>query len=88
MILTGEVPLISCINHDYVEIACMYGFEIRLVLKNDQIVQGKAIQTAYNENMEECVVLHMQHGNEKIVLDQLASMEAVTKNPHFDKINF
>ena len=80
--------MISCASHDYVEIACMYGFEVRLVLKNGRIVQGKAIQTAYNENKEECIVITTETGNEKIVLEQLISMEAVTKNAHFEKIDF
>lgn len=80
--------MISCANHDYVEIACMYGFELKLVFKNGHIVQGKACQTAYNENREECIVLETERGNEKIVLEQLASMEAVSKNRHFQKIEF
>jgi Rho-binding antiterminator len=80
--------LISCANHDYVEIACMYRFEIKLVFKNGQIVQGIAFQTTYNENREECMVLKTEKGSEEIVLKQIALMEAVTKNPHFEKIDF
>jgi Rho-binding antiterminator len=85
--------LISCDIHDYVEIACMYRFEVKLVVKvgqvkNGQIVQGIAFQTTYNKNREECVVLKTEKGNEEIVLEQIASMEAVTKNPHFEKIAF
>jgi Rho-binding antiterminator len=80
--------LISCANHDYVEIACMYRFAIKLVFKNGQIVQGIAFQTTYNENREECMVLKTEKGSEEIVLKQIALMEAVTKNPHFEKIDF
>lgn len=80
--------MISCANHDYVEIACMYGFEVRLVLKNGQIIHGNASQTTYNENREECIVLKTERGNSEVVLEQVASMEAVTRNPHFEKIKF
>ena len=66
----------------------MYRFDVKLVFKNGKIVQGKALQTAYNENRKECVVIETGLGSEKIVLEQLASMEAVTKNPHFEKIHF
>ena len=79
--------MISCVNHDYVEIACMYYFEVKLYLNNSQIVKGKAMQTTYN-NREECIVLETEAGNQEIVLEQVASMEAVRKNPHFDRINF
>ena len=66
----------------------MYRFKVKLVFKNGQIVQGKAFQTDYNENNEECIVIKTEVGNEEIVLEQIASMEAVTKNPHFEKIDF
>jgi len=80
--------MISCANHDYVEIACMYRLVVKLVFRNGPFVQGKALQTAYNDNKEECIVLQTESGHKKIVLEQLASMEAVTKNPHFEKIDF
>lgn len=79
--------MISCAQHDYIEIACIYGFEVRLAFKDGKVVQGKAFQTAYNENREECIVLKTVKGAEKIVLEHLASIEAVTQNPHFDKID-
>jgi Rho-binding antiterminator len=80
--------LISCANHDYVEIACLYRFEILLVLKDGQVLRGKALQTAYNANREECLVMETGAGNEEIVLDQVASMKAITNNPHFEKLDF
>ena len=66
----------------------MYRFEVKLIFKNGNYVQGTAFQTAYNENKEECIVLKTERGNEKIALEELAAIEAVTKNPHFEKIDF
>ncbi len=80
--------MISCANHDYIEIACMYRFEIRLVLKNGQVEQGKAFQTTLNKNKEECLVLETQAANKLIVLEPVVSIEAVTENPHFGKVGF
>ena len=80
--------MISCAHHDYVEIACMYHFVVRLVFDNGQIIQGKAFQTVYDENKQECIVLETESGNEMVVLEQVVSMEAVTKNPHFEKVDF
>ena len=80
--------MISCVNHDYVEIACLYRIEVKLILKNGQIVQGEAFQTIFNENREECILLKTEIGNKEIVLEKLALMEAITKNPHFEKVNF
>ena len=80
--------MISCANHDYIEIACMYRFEVRLVLENGWVAQGKAFQTVLNENKEECLVLETKSGNKLIVLQQVVSIEAVTDNPHFGKVSF
>ena len=80
--------MISCASHDYVEIACLYGFVVKLVFRNGKVVQGKALQTTVNQNKEECIVLETQRGDEKIVLEYVASMEAITKNPHFEHIDF
>jgi Rho-binding antiterminator len=66
----------------------MYHFVVKLIFKNSQIVQGRAVQTAYNGNREECIVVETEQGNEEIALEQIASMEAITKNPHFEKIDF
>jgi Rho-binding antiterminator len=80
--------MISCANHDYIEIACMYRFELRLVLENGQVAHGKAFQTVLNENKEECLVLETKSGNKLIVLEQVVSIEAVTDNSHFGKVSF
>lgn len=80
--------MISCNSHDYVEIACMYGIEVRLTYKGGQVIQGKAFQTTYNDSREECILLKTAQGNKEIVLDQIVSMEAVTKNTLFTKIDF
>lgn len=79
--------MISCANHDYVEIACMYRLHVKIVSKNAQTIIGIAIETTFNKNREECVVLETTVNSQMIVLDQIATMEAVTRNLHFDKIN-
>ena len=66
----------------------MYHFKVKLYLKNSRIVEGKALQTTYDENKEEGIILETEIGKQEIVLERVASMEAVRKNPHFDKINF
>lgn len=78
--------MISCASHDYVEIACLYRFEVELVFKDGAIVRGKALQTTYNVNKEECILLNTGQGNASFVLEDIATMEAITKNPHFEKV--
>lgn len=80
--------MISCDNHDYVEIACMYRIEVKLGFKDGKVVQGVALQTTYNEKRKECIVIKTKFRDELFVLDQVVLMEAITTNLYFDKVRF
>ena len=34
---------INCELHDFLEIACLYGYRVKLTLKDQQIIEGKAL---------------------------------------------
>ena len=80
--------LISCHIHDYVEIACMYGFEVELIMNDESRVSGKAKTVKLNEKKTECLVLQTDGELILIPLNQAKSMRALVKNPHFDQIEF
>ena len=52
-----ENNVISCELHDFVEVACMYGYQLRLILKNDQVVEGKAIDIIQSDDKREFLVV-------------------------------
>lgn len=80
--------MISCHQHDYIEIACMLHLDVRLTYKNGETISGIAQDTCYNEQREECIELKTNNSVSAIVLDHLAAMQAITINPHFDTVNF
>ncbi|WP_305405231.1 Rho-binding antiterminator [Photobacterium leiognathi] len=80
--------MISCHQHDYIEIACMLHLNISLTYRNGETVTGIAQDTCYNAQREECIELRVDNAVSTIVLDHLASMHANTANPHFDTIDF
>lgn len=41
--------MISCNQYDYIEIACMYKFPLRLTLVSNQVVEGTAIDTVLDK---------------------------------------
>ncbi len=45
--------MLSCHQHDYIEIACMYHLEIDLMLNDGHHVIGIALDTIYNKNHEQ-----------------------------------
>ncbi len=45
---------ISCELHDFIEVACMYGYHVQLALKDDQVIEGKAVDiTTVKANITE-----------------------------------
>ena len=78
--------MISCDNHDYVEIACMYKMPLKLVLKSDLVIHCTALDTMRNELGEECMKVRIDNDDGFIVLDSIYTMEATTKNRHFTLI--
>ena len=76
---------ISCELHDFVEVACMYRYQLKLILKNKQTIEGKAIDIVNSSENRECLVLD---GNpqQQIELTQLARLEVLTPNAKFREV--
>jgi len=77
---------ISCQLHDYIEIACMYGYQVKLHLKNGQVIEGKAMDTYTSPDKREYLVIGDEH--QKIELTQITKMTVSTPNAKFNEIIF
>lgn len=80
--------MISCDQHDYVEIACMYHYPIQLTLKSGHIVEGIAVDTVRNEQRDECIKIESKNNVQLVVLSELESLEVCIENPHFQHVVF
>ncbi|MBK7493398.1 MAG: Rho-binding antiterminator [Nitrosomonas sp.] len=78
---------ISCDLHDFVEVACMYGYQLKLILKNDQIIEGKAIDIVNSPEKNECLVIDSDT-RQQVELIRLAKMEVLTPNAKFSEVIF
>ena len=79
---------ISCELHDYLEIACMYGYRVRLTIKNHQTIEGKAIDTVTTAEKREYLVIDNGYDKHEVELNQLVKMEVLTPNAKFKKVSF
>ncbi|WP_020485400.1 Rho-binding antiterminator [Methylomonas sp. MK1] len=77
---------IACDLHDYIEIACLYGYRVRLTLKDKGIVEGRALNIVTEERHE--FLLLDQNSIGKIALDQLAKLQVLTPNARFTEVIF
>lgn len=80
--------MISCAQHDYVEIACMYKLRVILTLRSGEELEGVAMDTQRNQDREECLKLKTGNDDQLVVLDQICRMVAAESNPHFAKVYF
>ncbi|SDW78660.1 Rho-binding antiterminator [Nitrosomonas oligotropha] len=78
---------ISCDLHDFVEVACMYGYQLKLILKNDQIIEGKAIDIVNSPEKNECLVIDSDT-RQQVELIRLAKMEVLTPSAKFSEVIF
>lgn len=79
--------MLSCQQYDYIEIACMYRYPLKLTMKSGTVIEAKALDTARNENREECIKVFMDKNEKLIVLDDIAILEVTLSNPHFQSVS-
>lgn len=78
---------ISCALHDYLEIACLYGYQVRLILKDHQTTEGKAIDTMTTAEKREYLVIDSGK-TQQIELVQIKKLQVLTNNAKFSEVIF
>lgn len=80
--------MISCNQHDYIEIVCMYHYPIKLTLKSGDIIQGVALDTQRNDHRDECIKIDIEGVVQLVVLEEIKMLEVMVENPHFRFVEF
>jgi Rho-binding antiterminator len=80
--------MISCQQYDYIEIACMYQFDVIITLMSGETITATALDTKRNAANLECIAIKQSGDITLVELNQILSLEALKANPHFDKITF
>lgn len=80
--------MISCSEYDYIEIVCMFHYPIKVTMKSGEIVEGKALNTLYNDERQECIQVDVEGTVVMLILDELSALEVSIENPHFKTVSF
>lgn len=80
--------MISCNQHDYIEIVCMYHYPIKLTLKSGDIIEGIALDTQRNDQRDECIKIDIEGIEKLVVLEGIKMLEVTAGNPHFRFVEF
>ncbi len=80
--------LISCQLHDYIEVACLYGYIVRLTLDDHQVLEGKAVDTLTSAEKREYLLIDTGQ-IQSIELNRLHSLKVIApSNAQFTEIVF
>ncbi len=80
--------MISCDQHDYIEIACTFSYPIKLTLRSGAVIEGVALDTELDENRNECIKVDVKGTESLIVLKDISVLEICVENPHFHSVSF
>lgn len=79
--------VISCELHDFVEVACMYNYQLKLILKNGEVIEGKAVDIL-SIDQQELLVVDDSGEKKQVDLIALAKMQVLTPNAKFSEVVF
>jgi Rho-binding antiterminator len=82
-----KITPMPCELHDYLEIACMYGYRVKLTLKDRKTIEGLAINIITTAEKREFLLIENE-GIHKIDLNQLSKMKVLTPNAKFSDVTF
>ena len=83
----GYTP-IDCNLYDYVEIACMYRYPVRVATSGGQILTGVAVDTVIDADKAEHLELDVDGKPVLVRLDTLSVLEPLLDNARFGKVHF
>ena len=79
--------MISCEKFDYIEIACLYNYQVELILRTGERVTGIAKDTVTGKS-EEHIVLNIDNVQQQISLEDVSMMNVLTPSAQFKTVNF
>ncbi|WAR43940.1 Rho-binding antiterminator [Methylomonas rapida] len=78
---------VACDLHDFIEIACMYHYQVKLTLKDQTSIEGKAIDTLIGCDKREYLVIDTGQ-KQQIELNQLRKLQVLTPKAQFTEVSF
>ena len=80
--------MMSCDDHDYIEIVCTFRYPIQLTLRSGETLHAVGLTTRYNSEKKECLEIEQAGHRSLIVLDDIAGLNVGVDNPHFQSVTF
>ncbi len=79
------VPL-ACDLYDYLEIACMHHYRLRIELVDGSELQAQALDTETAASKEEFLLISTELGEQRLRLDQLLAITPLNDGASFGRV--
>ena len=77
---------IDCDAFDYIELACLCRYPVRLYLRDGGSLDGIAVDTAVSSTAGEHLVLEVEGERRQVRLDTIAELEPLRLNARFGRV--
>ena len=77
---------LSCDLYDYLEIACMHRYQLRIELVDGGEVIAQAMTTRTESSKEEFFVVHNEQGEQRLRLDRLLAITPLNHGASFGRV--
>lgn len=77
---------VDCERHDYLEIACLYRYRLRIELVDGRRFEARALDTRTSPEKEEFLLVEGSEGRRELRLDRLQSITALDRAALFTRI--
>mgnify|MGYP001038197422 CR=1 FL=1 len=77
---------LNCDLYDYLEIACMHAYPLRVELVDGREFQAQAITTRTAPSKEEFLTLRSAEGDQEVRLDQLLAITPLSERALFGRV--
>lgn len=77
---------LACDLHDYLEIACLYGYRLRIELDDGSWLNARALDTRTLPSKEEVLVVRAAGEERQLRLDRLHAITALTPGARFGRV--
>ena len=80
--------MITCEQHDYIEIVCTFRYPIKLTMQSGIVIECIGLDTKLDENKKECIKVDSNGDINLVVLSNISVLEVCVDNPHFKCVSF
>lgn len=77
---------IACDLYDYLEIACLHHYHLRIELIDGSELEAEAVTTAINASKEEFFVVRGPDGEQRLRMDRLLAITALDAGASFTRV--